>query len=110
MKEEAKLQNDQSCSGAQTAKRTQQTQHPEVTEMMDLWVLKAMSNNVLLTGKVLCQQWSRFMDLVGIPGDDCLKLSNGWLAQYKVRKGLKEFKCHGEAASVGLETAKAEQQ
>ena len=73
-------------------------------------MLKAMSNNVLLTGKVLCQQWSRFMDLVGIPGDDCLKLSNGWLAQYKVRKGLKEFKCHGEAASVGLETAKAEQQ
>ena len=76
---------------------------------MDLWVLKALSNNILLTGKVLCQQWSQFADLMGILEDDCLKLSNGWLAWYKIRNGLKEFKCYGKAASVGLETAEAEQ-
>jgi hypothetical protein len=29
-----------------------QTQHPEVTEMMELWVLKAMAESVLLTGEV----------------------------------------------------------
>jgi len=46
-----------------------------------------------------------FADEACIPNDKCLKLSDGWLAQYKTRTGLKEFKYHGEAASVGSETA-----
>jgi len=78
--------------------------------MMDIWVSCALSDNVLLTGKVLHQKWTHFADLKGIPEDDRLKLTNGWLAQYKVRKELKEYKCHGKAASVSLETAETEQQ
>ena len=35
------------------AKRARQSEHPEVTEMMDLWVLKAMGDGILLTGEVL---------------------------------------------------------
>ena len=67
--------------------------------MMDLWVSKAMLDNLLLTGEVLRQQWTRFADLMSIPKEDRLSLSNGWLAQFKARYGLKEFKRHGEAAS-----------
>lgn len=85
-----------------------QTEHPEVTDMLDLWVLNVMANNVLLTGEVIHQKWKKFADLVGVPEDEQLKLSNGWLSQYKVRVGLKEIKHHGEAASVASETVDSE--
>ena len=47
-----------STGTARTAKCARQTQHPEITEMMDLWVSKAMLDNLLLTGEVLRQQWT----------------------------------------------------
>jgi hypothetical protein len=55
--------------------------------MMDLWVLKAMGDVILLTGNILHQKWNVFADLVGIPEDDRLKLSNGWLGCFKGRNG-----------------------
>ena len=42
---------------AHSAKCACQTHHPEVMEMMDLWVLKAIEDSLLLTGEVLCQKW-----------------------------------------------------
>jgi hypothetical protein len=87
-----------------TAKRTRQTEHPEVTEMIDLWVSKAMFDGILLTGEVLRQKWTKFAELVGIPQDERLNLSNGWLTRYTGRNGLKELKRHGEAGSANSET------
>ncbi|KAF8642060.1 hypothetical protein AX14_009760, partial [Amanita brunnescens Koide BX004] len=69
-------------------KRTHQTQHPEVTEMMDLWILAAMADRINLTGEVLHQKWLTFADMVGIPEEDCLNLSDGWLTQFKARHNL----------------------
>ena len=83
-----------------TAKRVRQTQHPDISDMMDLWVLKAMGDGLLLTGEVLRQKWTQFADLVGVSADDRLELSNGWLEKFKKRNKLKEFKRHGEAASA----------
>jgi len=91
-----------------TAKRIQQTEHPEVTEMMYLWVSKAMGDGILLTGEVLCQKWNAFANLVGIPEDNQLKLSNGWLQCFKGRNGLKEMRWHGEAGSARAETVERE--
>ncbi|KAF9220992.1 hypothetical protein BS17DRAFT_712915 [Gyrodon lividus] len=62
-----------------SAKRIRQTQHPEVTEMLDLWVSKTMADTLLLTGKVLCQKWKIFADLMGVPDDKHLNLSDRWL-------------------------------
>ena len=84
------------------AKRICQTQHPEVTTMLDLWVSKATADGVLLTGEIIRQKWQKFADLTGVPDDERLKLSEGWLSRYKVRTGLKEIKHHGEAGSVAL--------
>jgi len=47
--------------------------------------------------------------LAGVPEDDRLKLSNGWLAWFKDRNGLREWKQHGEAASANNETVEQEQ-
>ena len=52
-------------------------------EMMYLWVLKAMGDGILLTGEILRQKWNAFANMVGIPDDDWLKLSNGWLKCFK---------------------------
>jgi len=84
---------DQSnCQSDRTAKCTRQTEHPEISEMMDLWVLKAMGDGVLLTEDTLHQKWITFADLAGVPEDDRLKLSNGWLGRFKEWNGLKEWK------------------
>lgn len=91
-----------------SAKRARQTEHPEVSKMMYLWVSKAMGDRIVLTGEILRQKWNTFADMVGIPEDDRLKLSNGWLGRFKDRNGLKEMKRHGEAASSAADTVEKE--
>ena len=76
--------------------------------MMDLWVSKAINDNILLTGEVLCQKWNAFANLVGILNDERLRLSDGWLTHFKERNRLKEMKRHGEAASTSTETVEKE--
>ena len=101
LKDEAKWhQQWESNKGDHSAKHAQQTQHLEIIEMMDLWVSQVMGDGILLTGEVLRQKWLQFANLAGVLTDEHLHLSNGWLAQYKARNGLKEFKRHGEALSV----------
>jgi hypothetical protein len=76
--------------------------------MMNLWVTKAMGDKLILTGDVLRQKWMRFANLACIPQDERLSLSNGWLARFKARNGLKQFKWHGEAASASMDTVEQE--
>ncbi|KAF8545635.1 hypothetical protein OG21DRAFT_1528359, partial [Imleria badia] len=65
--------------GSKMKQNVCQTQHPEVTEMLDLWILKAMADEILLTGKVLRQKWTEFANLAAISEDKRLCLSAGWL-------------------------------
>jgi len=106
LKNESKLRAayEQSNGTNHSAKRIRQTQQPEVTEMLDLWVSQATADGILLTGEILRQKWRTFADRVGVPEDERLNLSNGWLDRYKKRMGLKEYKRHGEAASAASET------
>ena len=67
-----------------------------------------MNDGILLTGEVLRQKWNTFADLAGIPEDERLKLSNGWLGRFKERNGLRQMKRHGEAASSNVETVEKE--
>ncbi|KAF8812709.1 hypothetical protein BYT27DRAFT_7251638 [Phlegmacium glaucopus] len=92
--------NDANRANEKTAKRVQQTEHPEISKMMDLWITRALADGILLTGEVLCQKWNQFADLVGIPEEDRLKLSEGWLTQFKERNGLRQVKRHSKAASA----------
>jgi len=67
-----------------------------------------LEDNILLTGEVLQQKWTKFADLVGIPEDERLNLSDGWLSCFKTRNSLKEVKRHGEAASADPGAAERE--
>ena len=75
-KYEAKWRTEYENSTDHSAKWLCQTEHPEVTEMLDLWVSHAMANNVLLTGEVIHQKWKKFADLVGMPEDEWLHQQN----------------------------------
>jgi hypothetical protein len=100
----------QARGAAPTMKRARQTQHPDVTEMMDLWVSKAMTNGILVTGETLRQKWRSFADLAGVPDDEHLTLSEGWLSCFKKRTNLKQLKRHGEAGSAEPATVERERQ
>ena len=101
---------ENSGESARQAKHVRQTLHPEVDEMLRLWVVNAMEAGILLTGEVLRQKWKRFADLVGILEGNRLNLSKGWLTCFKDRNGLKEIKRHGEAASADPERVAKERQ
>jgi Tc5 transposase DNA-binding domain len=77
-----------------------QTKHPQVNEMLELWVAKAITAGIWVTGEVLQQKWHKFADLKNIPQDERLTLSEGWLMAFKKQCSLKEFRTHGEASSV----------
>ncbi len=114
VKDEAKWRRDWAASagmpGAQDARRIRQTEHPEVTEMMDLWVLQAREQGIILSGAVLRTKWKSFADRAGIPSDQQLSLSEGWLARFKDRHDLRSIKRHGEAGSVDPKTVAAERE
>ncbi|KAJ6605570.1 hypothetical protein DFH09DRAFT_1067823 [Mycena vulgaris] len=57
---------------------------------------------VHVSGEIIRQKWIRFADLVGIPEDERLALSEGWLGALTKVCGLKELKRHGEADSADL--------
>jgi hypothetical protein len=94
--------------GAHMMKRAFQTLHPDVTEMLELWVTQMMSNGILVTGEVIRQKWRSFANLAGVPDVERLKLSEGWLSRFKDRTNLKQSKRHGEAGSVEPETVERE--
>jgi hypothetical protein len=96
-------------NGSGSQKRFGQTLHPDVTDMLDLWLAKALSDNVNLTGDVLRQKWIAFANLAGVPKADHLSLSEGWLTRFKNRHGLKDLRRHGEAASATPEVVMTEQ-
>ena len=110
VKNEARWREEWASRGesSHTSKRPCQTEHPEITEMMDLWIAKAMGDNLLINGELLRQKWTHFADMAGVPQDERLRLSNGWLTRLKARNDLKHYKRHGEAASVGPEAVENE--
>ncbi|KAJ7175606.1 hypothetical protein C8R46DRAFT_1030644 [Mycena filopes] len=93
---------------AVNAKRVKQVEHLEVDKMLVLWIAKAMHGRVHLSSEILRAKCTLFADLVGIPEEDRLVLSDGWLAALKKRCGLKEFKRHGEADSANLADIEAD--
>jgi hypothetical protein len=108
VKNESRYRELHAASVTKNVKRMRQTQHPEVTEMLELWVEQAMRDKIHVSGEVLRQKWTEFAVLCGVPEDDRLALSEGWLGRLKARLGLREFKRHGEAASASPEAVEAE--
>jgi len=69
---------------------------------------QAIHYSLPLSGKILKEKWRDFARLDGIPSDEWLKLSSGWLESFKNRHQLRAFRKHGEAASVNLKVVASE--
>jgi len=69
---------------------------------------QAIHYGLPLSGEILKEKWRDFARLDGIPSDDWLKLSSGWLESFKNRHQLWAFRKHGEAASVDLTVVASE--
>ena len=112
VKDEAKWRAAYEADGgvARLAKRVSTTLHPQVTEMLELWIEMACEDGLILTGEIIRQKWRSFADLAKIPPDERLVLSEGWLTRLKERIGLKEMKRHGNAASAHLNTVEKARQ
>ena len=78
--------------------------------MLELWISKVMADKLILTGEVIHQKWKQFADIAGIPDDECLNLSKGWMTSFKTWNGLKNMKWHGEGASTSADTVEKETQ
>lgn len=89
------------------AKHTHQTELLEILDIMVFWVLQAREG-IVLTGAMLHLKWTRFADLAGVPAEDWLTLSDGWLVKFKKRHNLCDMKYHGKVASTDVKTIKAE--
>ena len=76
--------------------------------MLELWVEQAMHDKIHISGEVLRQKWTEFAVLCGIPEEDRLALSEGWLGRLKTQLRLCEFKRHGEAALASPEAVEEE--
>ena len=69
---------------------------------------QAIHYGLPLSGEILKEKWRDFARLDGIPSNDWLKLSSGWLESFKNRHQLRAFRKHGEAASVDLTVVASE--
>ena len=69
---------------APSTKCVRTTQHPEITEMLDIWVTMACEDGLLLTGDTIRQKWRQFANMGDIPQDEQVTLSKGWLSKYKL--------------------------
>ena len=112
LKDEAQWDADaERYSGsASRMKHVQQTEHPEITEMMEIWITQALNHGLKLTGELLQWKWTESADIHKIPKEDHLTLSSGWLTQLKQQMRIKEFKSHGEAGSADPSDVEAEHQ
>ena len=83
-----------------TVKRARLVKHPEIESALVEWILQCQHNGARITGDLICEKAKRFSELRGIPEDDHLSFSNGWLSAFLARNKFKAFKAHGESGSA----------
>lgn len=93
---------------AHKTQRVRTVNHPDIEEMLGRWTEEALGAGLILTGDELRAKWEDFARLKGIPSNEWLSLSSGWLTRFKNRHDLHFFKKHGEAGSVDEATVQEE--
>lgn len=100
LRDEDALREEFEAGNAQRV-RPSRVRHPELEVCLSMWVDRMEENHSSrLTGDVIKQVAGKFYDKLGVPPDERLSLSNGWLARFKDRQGLSLQVFHGEAASA----------
>ena len=110
---------------ALSSKRARIVTRLDVEEALQLWVQHMEQKRETVTGPILVEKCAQFEDALKVP--ECKRLqSDGWVQKFlrtwvqnatkynqitysMTRYNLKEYRRHGEAASVNLKAVKREQ-
>ncbi|KAF8669472.1 CENP-B ARS binding protein-like protein [Rhizoctonia solani] len=77
--------------------------HPNLEKALWAWIQDAEHRRVHLTGDLIKAKARRLSIDMGIQPHEMIDFSDGWLARFKHRYGIKERIFHGEAASAPIE-------
>jgi hypothetical protein len=84
--------------------------HPDVERLLWDWITDTESRNLRLTGVLVREKARRIAADLGVPPNDSIGFSDGWLSRFKRRWGLKQYVFHGEAASAPIENINGQRQ
>ena len=92
---------------ALSSKRPCIVTRPDVECALYLWVLHMEEEKEMVNGPMLCEKRKRFKELFKVPEDQRLQ-GEGWVTPFCKAYKLKEYRHHGEAASVDDQAADRE--
>ncbi|CEL63611.1 hypothetical protein RSOLAG1IB_10894 [Rhizoctonia solani AG-1 IB] len=74
--------------------------HPQVEFALVRWIDHKLNNNVRLQGDFLIEKAHELCNILGIPLENRIGFSKGWLRRFKHCHGLHRVRFHGERASA----------
>jgi hypothetical protein len=82
-------------SGNDQSKRQRVPKHAQLEHALALWFGQQEARDLAMTGQMLREQARQFAPRFDVPND--FRYSDGWLAIFKKRQGIKQVVLHGEA-------------
>lgn len=82
---------------------------PEVEDRLWQWIQGAQNRHLRLTGLIIKMKARQLAAEMQVPAEDIIGFSDGWLARFKRRYGIKNYVFHGEASSAPTATIIDEQ-
>ena len=96
---------------APSVQRFRETKNPELERCLSIWIDQMGANKFnALSGKIIRDMANKFYDKLQVPLEERLKLSNGWLDNFRARARLRYFRFYGEESSVKAGDAALEHQ
>jgi hypothetical protein len=102
---------DEQVTPSQAASKKQRLQaYPDLEHALSQWFFARESSTSLVITSEVVRSKARFFwqQLPQYQGQQAPSFSEGWLARFKHRYGIKQWKRHGEAASVDVAGMAAE--
>jgi hypothetical protein len=93
--------------GNNKSKRQRVPKHAQLEQALALWFGQQEARDLAMTDEMLREQARQFAPHFDVPND--FRYSNGWLANFKRRQGIKQVVLHGEANDAddtGVELAR----
>jgi Tc5 transposase DNA-binding domain len=75
--------------------------HPHLEQAMATWVLQMEHQKICLSNDLIQHKARTLATMMGIPAES-FKASNGWLANFKTRNGLKQHRIHGQSGDAQM--------
>ncbi len=82
------------------SKRQRTVKFPTMEETLTEWIL-ANQERIPIFGDFIKENAAKILDRLH-PGHELFEFSNGWLETFKLRHGIKSFRCFGESGSIDM--------